>query len=115
MPIRRRRAVTAYSHLSEIERKFIKMYSAEELVVIKQQDDSSLEGIISTCSANIVRSKAELEANPEYQRAMEILTPLRKGYNDAVKWQDTKRKIALQILHQRGRVDIGIPEDDLDQ
>lgn len=109
---RRGRRPTAYGAFSHIEQKFIKLYSVEELALIKSLTVEKLEEIVSETSANIMRAKKELEDHPEYQRAQEILKPLREGYNDAVKWQDTKRKVVLQMLHKHGKVNIGEWEED---
>jgi glutamyl-tRNA reductase len=108
----RRKRNTVYSGLSPIEQEFVKLYSMDELQVIRGKTDEELEAVVSEASANIVRAKRELETNADYQRAMEILKPLREGYRDAVKWQDTKRRLALCILHNHGKVDIGEIDDE---
>lgn len=96
-----------YGNLSELEQKFVKLYSMEELKILKNKTPEELEKVVTETSANVMRAKKELEANPEFQRAQEILKPLREAFGDAVKWQETKKRVALSILHKHGRVDIG--------
>jgi hypothetical protein len=105
--MRRAKKMTAYGNFSKLEREFIKLYSVEELKALKAKEPEELKTLVSVTSANIFRAKKELEANSEYQKAQEIMKPLKEGFREAVKWQDTKRRVALASLQKLGYVDMG--------
>lgn len=62
-----------------------------------------LEIVIVNSSQAIDRTKDELEANSNYQKAKEDLKDLRAGYNEVKKLQGAKIAYALILLEELGK------------
>ena len=94
-------------YLPQIEQKFTKLYSFIDLKQIKNLTNDELKGIIAECNAIKEKAKKERDNNPDYIEAKDMMKPIQKMFSDTCKYQDTKARLALYILHQRGDLDIG--------
>lgn len=112
MGFRRKNKNKIYGNLSKTEKAFVDQHSMDELKTLKTKTEEELEAVVSECTANVMRAKKEMESNPNYKSAMEIIAPFREGFTAAKKFQLSKANMALSLLHKAGRVDIGETEDD---
>lgn len=94
-------------YLPKIEQQFSKMYSFADLKFMKNATSSDLKAIIAECNAIKEKAKKERDNNPDYVDAKEMMKPIQKMYSDTCKFQDTKSRLALYLLHNRGDLDIG--------
>jgi glutamate synthase domain-containing protein 2 len=110
---------TVNSVISVLHKAFIKLYSKDELKILESYNSDQLQGVISTCYANITRVTTETEQNEDWlkandleERAKEIKKPLKDALKEATDRQQVKLQLALKLLNNQGKVDLGIIEVD---
>lgn len=96
-----------YSHLSDIEKAFVKNYSYDELQMVKTYSADRLKQIVAEQNAHVLKAKKEMEANSEYKAAQEVLQTFRSAFNETKNFADSKRVLALSLLQKEGVVDMG--------
>lgn len=96
-----------YSHLSDIEKAFVKNYSYDELQMVKSYSADRLKQIVAEQNAHVLKAKKEMESNSEYKAAQEILQTFRSAFNETKNFADSKRVLALSLLQKEGVVDMG--------
>lgn len=101
----------SYEKLNKIESAFVKLYSEEEMALIKALDVDKLKDLVASTNAHVLKAKKEMENNPEYKAAKEIMDTFREGFNETKKYSDAKKMLCLLALQTQGIVDIGSEEE----
>jgi uncharacterized small protein (DUF1192 family) len=97
----------AHDAMSDFEKAFVKAYSEEELQVLRTLGVEELKQRVADANAHVMKSKKEMQANPNYMSAEETLKDFRGAFNEAKKHADAKKNMCLQLLDAQGVVDIG--------
>jgi len=95
---------------SKFEAKFLKHYDEREAELLRSYELEDLRRIVSECDANVMRSAKEVQENPDYIAAKEVISMFNAALKEARDYQDSKRNFVIQILHERGKVDAGLSE-----
>jgi uncharacterized SAM-dependent methyltransferase len=98
---------------SKFEAKFLKHYDEREADLLRSYEPDDLRRIVAECNANVMRSVNEVQENPEYIAAKEVVSTFNAALKEVRDYQDSKRNFVIQILHERGIVDAGLSEDPL--
>ncbi len=96
-----------YDGHSKTEKSFLKLYSEEELSLLKALDVEQLKLTVATTSAHVMKAKRDLERSPEYQQAKSNIQDLSSGLRETKKYADVKRAVCLAVLQEKGIVDCG--------
>ena len=96
-----------YSHLSDIEKAFVKNYSYDELQMVKTYSADKLKQVVAEQNAHVLKAKKEMESNLEYKAAQEVLQTFRSAFNETKNFGDSKKVLALSLLQKEGVVDMG--------
>jgi len=105
-----RNSNTPQDSLHPYEAKFVKYYSDEELTLLRSADIEQLKTIVSERTAHVMKSVSEVEANPAFIAAQEVIKDFRAGLAEVKKYADTKKLMAIYLLQQKGVVDCGAVE-----
>jgi hypothetical protein len=105
--MRKKSKSNKYSHLSDIEKAFVKNYSYDELQMLKTYNVDKLKQIIAEQNAHVLKAKKEMESNAEFKAAQEVLQTFRSAFNETKNFADSKRVFALSLLQKEGVVDMG--------
>lgn len=90
--------------LTDRERAFVKLYSNDELKLMKNLSVEQLQRIVSEEKANLESAKVDMESTTEYKKAQDVLQNLRAGYNSLKKLLDAKMMVALELQSKQGAV-----------
>lgn len=99
------------SDLSKVESTFVKLYSEEEMDLMKTLDTEKLKSVVAETTANVIRSQREMEANSAYKEAHAVMSDFRSAQSDVKKYQNAKKFFAIALLHSKGIVDCGELEE----
>lgn len=97
--------------LSPVESTFVKLYSLEEMELLKTFEVDKLKQIVAETNAHTMKAKKEMEENPEFQKAKEVMDTFRASYSDVKKFADAKKILSLHLLQAKGVVDCGAEEE----
>lgn len=93
------------------ESKFLKLFSEEELSLLKSKEVEDLKQIIAETNATVIKAKKEMDSNPEFIAAKEKVDDFRGAFNDTKKYANTKKDLCLYLLQLKGIVDCGLSEE----
>lgn len=99
------------SGLHPLEAAFLKLYTEEEMNLIKTHDVEKLKLMVAEANAHVMKAKTEMEANPEFQAAKQKMDDFRGAFSDTKKFSDAKKLLCLYLLQTKGIVDCGANEE----
>lgn len=109
--VRFRKKKKSFADLNPIEASFMKLYTEEEMDIIKNHDIEKLKLLVSETDAHVMKAKKEMESNPEFIEAKERMDTFRGAFNDTKKYALAKKNLCLLMLQKRGVVDCGVDEE----
>lgn len=81
--------------------KLLKVCGEDVVTELAAKDEKDLKEIIVNAERSVAEAKAELEANPEYQRLVSELKDVKASFNELKKYQTAKKEAALEFLDRR--------------
>lgn len=84
-------------------KKLVKVLGEQVVNETRTLSAQELESLIVTATQEVEEAKAELDANPNYQRVKEDLAALRSGLTEVKKINNARIQLAVLLLNERGQ------------